>query len=170
MATVNHQNYKVRRIVISRCKIRFITSSALLQHRKTTLRLWLATLVAASFCATVSVPVSAARAWGAIGHEWVSSIAIELLPDDLPDFLRTPEAVANIALLGRELDRSNGSGATHDKERDPRHHIDLADDGSVFGLPRNALPTTREEYGTALRDKGMTQYKAGNLPVVCTEN
>ena len=33
----------------------------------------------------------------------------------------------------------------------------MADDGSVFGLPLNALPTTREEYDTALRAKGMTQ-------------
>ena len=28
-------------------------------------------------------------AWGGTGHEWVSGIAIEKLPDSLPDFVRT---------------------------------------------------------------------------------
>ena len=55
-------------------------------------------------------------AWGATGHEWVSGIAIEKLPDSVPAFVRTPEAVAEIAVMGRELDRSKGSGKTHDAE------------------------------------------------------
>lgn len=55
-------------------------------------------------------------AWGATGHEWVSGIAIEKLPDDIPAFVRTPEAAAELAVLGRELDRSKGAGETHDKE------------------------------------------------------
>src|SRR5580704_16616259 len=58
-------------------------------------------------------------AWGATGHEWISGIAIEKLPDSLPDFVRTTEAAAEIAVMGRELDRSKGSGRTHDAERDP---------------------------------------------------
>jgi hypothetical protein len=33
-------------------------------------------------------------AWGASGHEWVSGIAIEKLPDSIPEFVRTPEAAA----------------------------------------------------------------------------
>jgi hypothetical protein len=28
-------------------------------------------------------------AWGATGHEWVSGIAIEKLPDSVPEFART---------------------------------------------------------------------------------
>src|SRR5262245_7986339 len=40
-------------------------------------------------------------AWGATGHEWVSGIAIEKLPDSVPAFVRTPEAAAEIAVLGR---------------------------------------------------------------------
>jgi hypothetical protein len=42
-------------------------------------------------------------AWGATGHEWISGIAIEKLPDNVPAFVRTPEAVADIAVMGREL-------------------------------------------------------------------
>jgi hypothetical protein len=69
-------------------------------------------------------------AWGATGHEWVSGIAIEKLPDTIPNFVRTPEAAAEIAVMGRELDRSKGAGKAHDAERDPGHYVDLADDGS----------------------------------------
>jgi hypothetical protein len=108
---------------------------------------------------------STAFAWGATGHEWVSGIAIENLPENLPAFLRTPEAIADITVMGRELDRSKGSGKAHDAERDPGHYVDLADDGSVEGvLPLSQLPETREAYDTALRAKGFTQYKAGYLP------
>jgi hypothetical protein len=106
-----------------------------------------------------------ALAWGATGHEWISGIAIEALPHDVPPFLRTPEAVADIAVMGRELDRSKGAGATHDKERDPGHYIDLTEDGKAMGIvPLDKLPITREEYDTLLRTGGSTQYKAGYLP------
>jgi hypothetical protein len=36
-----------------------------------------------------------------------------------PEFIRAPEAAAEIAVMGRELDRSKGAGKTHDAERDP---------------------------------------------------
>ena len=106
-----------------------------------------------------------AWAWGATGHEWISGIAIEKLPDRLPDFVRTTEAAAEIAVMGRELDRSKGTGKTHDAERDPGHWLSLADDGSVVGvLPLAELPQTREDYDTLLRTRGFTQYRAGYLP------
>ena len=104
-------------------------------------------------------------AWGATGHEWISGIAIEKLPESVPDFVRTSEAIADIAVMGRELDRSKGAGRTHDAERDPGHWVSLADDGSVVGvLPLVDLPETREEYDTLLRAKGFTQYSAGYVP------
>jgi hypothetical protein len=121
-------------------------------------------LLAVSISAAL-LPSGAARAWGASGHEWISGIAADAFPDELPSFLRTPEAAADIAVLGRESDRSKGAGRTHDAERDPGHYVDLADDGTVFGavtLP--SLPATREEYDTLLRGKGQTQYTAGYLP------
>ena len=33
-------------------------------------------------------------------------------------FVRAPEAAAEIAVMGRERDRSKGAGKTHDAERD----------------------------------------------------
>lgn len=113
----------------------------------------------------LSMPAAEGWAWGATGHEWVSGIAIEKLPDSVPAFVRSPEAAAEIAVMGRELDRSKGAGKTHDAERDPGHYVDLADDGTVMGvLPLAQLTVTREEYDTLLRAKGFTQYKAGYLP------
>lgn len=104
-------------------------------------------------------------AWGATGHEWISGIAIEKLPESVPAFVRTQAAIADVAVMGRELDRSKGAGRTHDAERDPGHWISLADDGSVLGvLPLADLPDTREQYDTLLRARGSTQYKAGYLP------
>ena len=61
-----------------------------------------------------------------------------------------------LALMGRELDRSRGAGETHDKERDPGHYIDLSDDGKVMGIvPLDKLPVTREAYDTQLRAGGV---------------
>jgi hypothetical protein len=104
-------------------------------------------------------------AWGATGHEWISGVAIEQLPQSVPAFLRTPETAADIVVIGRELDRSKGAGRTHDAERDPAHFVFLADDGKVMGvLPLPDLPSTREDYDTDLRRKGFSQYKSGYLP------
>jgi hypothetical protein len=76
------------------------------------------TIALASLALTAITPASC-WAWGATGHEWISGIAVEKLPDSVPSFVRTPEAAAEIAVLGRELDRSKGAGKTHDAERDP---------------------------------------------------
>lgn len=126
------------------------------------MKLWSITALAATLLAAAE---ERCWAWGATGHEWVSGIAIEKLADDVPAFVRAPQAAAEIAVMGRELDRSKGAGTTHDTERDPGHWISLADNGDVLGvLPLTELPATREDYDTLLRAKGFTQYKAGYLP------
>ncbi|MDO8977546.1 hypothetical protein [Reyranella sp.] len=86
----------------------------------------------------------AALSWGATGPEWVSAIAVEKLPNGVPSFIRTPEAAAKIAIMGRELDRSKGSGKTHDAERDPGDYVGLTDDASVeviLPLSERSMPT-----------------------------
>jgi hypothetical protein len=115
-------------------------------------------------------PVAAALGWGATGHEFVSGIGTELLPEELPAFVRTSEAVAEIAVLGREVDRSKGAGDPHDKERDAAHFVSLDDAGLVTGLlALDALPTTREAYDSALRVAKFTQYGAGYLPLAIVD-
>ena len=108
---------------------------------------------------------SLAYAWGATGHEFISGIAVELLPDELPPFLRTPQSVEIISFFGREPDRDKKTSEPHDSDMNPAHYILLDDSGAVAGiLPLDKLPTTRDQYDAALRAGGSTQYQAGYLP------
>lgn len=120
--------------------------------------------------ALVLAPIAAAPlatnalAWGASGHRMISSMAAERFPEELPAFLRTQDMPFTLGELGRELDRSKGSGTTHDRELDPGHYISLDDAGRVLGGPvLDDLPVTREDYDTLLRENGKTQYEAGYL-------
>jgi hypothetical protein len=115
--------------------------------------------------AALSVTPAPAHAWGATGHRLVSSLAAALLPEEIPAFLRDVDVAWQIGELGREPDRSKGSGVIHDRERDPGHYINIGDDFLVAGGPRlMALPETREAYDSALRQRGTDQYEYGYLP------
>jgi hypothetical protein len=128
-------------------------------------RLRILVSVLLSACVLLVPPRAPAFAWGATGHEFVSGLAAEAFPEELPAFLRAPAVVPDIAVLGRELDRSKGSGDPHDAERDAGHFVHIDDDGLVGGvLALEALPVTREAYNTALSTKGKTQYNTGYLP------
>lgn len=125
------------------------------------------TLIAVLAACAVALVASTGRAlaWGATGHRLVSSLAMTLLPDEVPAFLRTPDMVWQIGELGREADRSKGSGAEYDSEHSPGHYVNVGDDLLVAGGPRlMALPTTREAYDGMLRALGTTQYEQGYLP------
>ncbi|NAW44979.1 S1/P1 Nuclease, partial [Salmonella sp. gx-f4] len=89
------------------------------------------------------------------------------LPDDLPAFLRTPSAIADVGELAREPDRWKGAGQPHDRERDTAHFIDLDDQGRVFdqrGMSIDDLPRLKSEYDTALTKAGLSVNDAGYLP------
>lgn len=106
-----------------------------------------------------------AHAWGPFGHRWLTGIAVEKLPAELPAFLKTKAAAAAIAEFANEPDRWRGAGKTHDMERDSGHFIDGDDAGKVLSVvPMNALPETRQEYAAQLRVGGTDEYKAGWLP------
>ena len=108
---------------------------------------------------------SQALAWGGKGHRIIGELAARNFPAAIPAFLRTPQAVAAIGELAREPDRSRDAGQPHDNDRDPGHFVDVSDDGTVLGGPRlDALPPSRQDYDTALRTVGSTEYKAGWLP------
>ena len=113
----------------------------------------------------MAVAPSAALAWGGTGHRIIGELAARNFPAAVPRFLRTPQAVAQIGELAREPDRSRDAGQPHDNDNDPGHFVDGADDGTVLGGPRlDALPASRQDYDTALRALGSTEYKAGWLP------
>ncbi|WP_411288924.1 S1/P1 Nuclease [Phenylobacterium sp.] len=105
-----------------------------------------------------------ALAWGATGHRIVGEAAIRALPDDVPAFLRTPQAAFEVGELSREPDRSKGSGKIHDHDRDAGHFVDLDEAGKLLGGPNFLpLPPTRAEYEAGLRAHNLDGWKAGYL-------
>lgn len=95
----------------------------------------------------------------------IGVLAMRGLPATLPAFLRASSAAATVGWLAPEPDRIRGAGIVHDKEGDPAHFVDANDDLTVLGGPAlKALPSTREDYDTALRAVNSSQYKAGYLP------
>lgn len=123
-----------------------------------------AAAVAAISAAAVPAVVSA---WGATGHRLIGMAAVRALPEELPAFLRTPGAAAEIGELSREPDRWKGAGQPHDRERDTAHFVDMIDDGRVMteaGMSIDALPRLKSEYDAALQAAGIKVDDAGYLP------
>jgi hypothetical protein len=95
----------------------------------------------------------------------IGELAMRGLGGELPAFLRTPLAASQAGLLAQEPDMSRNAGQPHDWDSDPGHFIDVLDDGTVLGGPKlAALPPSRRDYDTALRQVGANQYAAGFLP------
>lgn len=106
-----------------------------------------------------------AFAWGYTGHTFISEVAAQNFPAELPAFVRTASAVAEIATLGPEEDRIKGAGASWDGDNDPGHFLDIDDDATVDGVVRlSALPKDMSAYARALRSIGSDPYKAGFVP------
>ncbi len=116
-------------------------------------------------CLSLGLVPHAVRAWGYLGHELVNRAAVLALPATVPAFLRSRQAIDDVALLGPELDALKGAGTSWDRDHDPGHYLDLRDDGTIAGVVRlNALPPTREAYDLALRAAGTDEYAQGFLP------
>lgn len=128
----------------------------------------LALAAAAAVCAVAVAAVPAAvSAWGNTGHRLIGVAAVRALPDELPAFLRTPGAAAEIGELSREPDRTKGGGQPHDRERDTAHFVDMDDQGRVMdqrGMSIDALPRLKSEYDAALTTAGLDVDDAGYLP------
>jgi hypothetical protein len=140
---------------------------------------WLATVAGA----VMTLLPHQAWSWGHTGHVGISQLAMQALPDEIPAFLRSAQAIAQIGELGAEADiskttgivtgvngdRINTASTVHDSERDAGHFLDVDDAGMVIGgvVPLNALPATRQAFDTAQRTAtnpgGQTQY-GGYLP------
>lgn len=106
-----------------------------------------------------------ALAWGGMGHRIMGEAAQSALPEDLPAFLRSKEAILAAGELAREPDRSKGAGKVHDQNRDAGHFVDLDDAGRVHGGPLiTALPPTRADYEKAMQGVGLDSWKGGYLP------
>ena len=123
--------------------------------------------IAALALIVVSGSAVQVSAWGNTGHRMIGVAAMRALPDDLPAFLRTPAAAAEIGELSREPDRWKGGGQPHDRERDTAHFVDMIDDGRIMterGMSIDALPELKSEYDAALLAAGIEVNDAGYLP------
>jgi hypothetical protein len=119
-------------------------------------------IVSASF---VALAAAGASAWGGTGHTLISRAGAQAFPTSLPEFVRTPVAIDEIAALGPELDRSKDAGRSHDADLDPGHYADIGDDGKIAGVvDLSALPATQRDYDRALQGANTNQYSQGYLP------
>ncbi|WP_374390534.1 S1/P1 Nuclease [Brevundimonas sp.] len=119
--------------------------------------------------AVIAVVGSAATvtAWGNTGHRLIGVAAMRALPEDMPAFLKSPAAIADVGELAREPDRWKGAGQPHDRERDTAHFVDLDDQGRVMdqrGMTLAELPRLKSEYDAALTKAGLDVNEAGWLP------
>lgn len=90
--------------------------------------------------------LSPARAWDEQGHVIVTRLAWEKLPEDMPDWLRTPEARYRLEYLSAEPDRWRGQKNVHlEHFNNPNHYID-AEDLEAYGLTLLTLPPLRREF------------------------
>ena len=98
-------------------------------------RLFLSAFTAAGLtCILVQPP--AAHAWGNGGHRLINKLAASSLTDDVPAFLRTPEAITEIEYLGPEPDRWRSPAEPElVAAQAPEHFIDMELADALGPLP-----------------------------------
>ncbi len=115
--------------------------------------------------------VQPAFGWGRDGHKIINRVAMEMLPADMPAFLRTKQAFDEIEYLGPEPDRWRSSATPElDATLAPEHFVDLelADLAAPDGLPAQRYEFL-SDLNTAARlhpdlADGLTPQKVGLLP------
>lgn len=106
-------------------------------------------------------------AWGSQGHRIINGVAMQMLPPDLPAFLRTPDALGTVVFLGPEPDRWRSSQEPELKEATaPEHFIDLelADLAAPDGLPAQRDSFLRDLARSRATAMPMTPQRVGLLP------
>jgi hypothetical protein len=111
-------------------------------------------------------------AWGRDGHMMINRLAGMALPTDVPEFLRSKEAVEALEYYGPEPDRWKSPGEPElNAAQSPEHFIDLEYADLVGELPRR-----RYDYVRALAfaqkshvDLPLSPEKVGLLPYQATE-
>ena len=111
-------------------------------------------------------------AWGRDGHTMINRLAAEALPADVPEFLRTHEAVDAMAYYGPEPDRwKSPSEPELSAAQSPEHFIDLEYADTVGELPRRRYDFVRAlAYAQKTHpDLPLTPEKVGLLPYQADE-
>jgi hypothetical protein len=93
-----------------------------------------------------------ANAWGNEGHRLINLLAASNLPPDIPAFLRSPAAIAEIEYLGPEPDRwRNPAEGELVAAQAPEHFIDLELADALGPLPRKRLDFEAEVFAAGER-------------------
>jgi hypothetical protein len=83
-------------------------------------------------------------AWGLDGHRMINRLAGEALPKDVPEFLRSHEALDALEYYGPEPDRWKSTGEPElNAAQSPEHFIDLEYADLVGELPRRRYDFVR---------------------------
>jgi len=106
-----------------------------------------------------------AHGWGNEGHRLINRLAVTSLPADVPAFLRSPEAVAEIEYLGPEPDRWRSAAEPElSAAQAPEHFINLETADALGPLPRRRLDFEAKVFGAGERPE-----KIGLQPWEATE-
>ncbi|MGD0800411.1 MAG: S1/P1 nuclease [Terracidiphilus sp.] len=109
-------------------------------------RLFLAGVAAAGLVCVLAQP-PAAHAWGNSGHRLVNRLAASSLPADVPAFLRSPEAIAEIEYLGPEPDRWRSPAEPElAAAQAPEHFIDMELADALGPLPHRRFEFEASAY------------------------
>ncbi|MCU1225427.1 MAG: hypothetical protein JWQ42_3520 [Edaphobacter sp.] len=126
--------------------------------------------------AAAMVPVMMVQqsfAWGMDGHKMINRLAGAALPADVPEFLRSPQALNALEYYGPEPDRWRSRNEPElNAAQSPEHFIDL----EYADLIGPDLPRRRYDYVRALAfaqkshpDLALSPEKVGLQPYVTTE-
>jgi hypothetical protein len=127
-------------------------------------RLFSPVLVVAGLACVLAQP-PAARAWGNSGHRMINHLAANTLPADVPAFLRSPEALAEIEYLGPEPDRWRSPAEPElVAAQAPEHFIDLEPADALGPLPHRRL-----DFEASVFASGQRPEKVGLQPWEATE-
>jgi hypothetical protein len=109
-------------------------------------RLFLSSLAAAGLVCLLAQP-PAALAWGNGGHKLVNKLAASSQPADIPAFLRSPEAIAEIEYLGPEPDRWRSPAEPElVAAQAPEHFIDMELADALGPLPHRRFDFEASVY------------------------
>jgi hypothetical protein len=127
-------------------------------------RLFLSALAVAGLVCVLTQP-PAAHAWGNGGHRLVNRLAANSLPADVPAFLRSPEAIAEIEYLGPEPDRWRSPAEPElVAVQAPEHFIDIELADALGPLPHRRLDFEAKVFAASQRPE-----KIGLQPWVTDE-
>ena len=114
-------------------------------------RLFLSAFTAAGLaCILVQPPM--AHAWGNGGHRLINKLAASSLPDDVPAFLHTPEAITEIEYLGPEPDRWRSPAEPElVAAQAPEHFIDMELADALGPLPHRRLDFEAKVFAAGQR-------------------